>query len=202
MFKRPTFEEERALLERGYRVIVGCDEVGCGALAGPVVSGAVVLPLDSRISRIHDSKLLSPKMRENLYGLITERAIIWSVGIVSVNEIMEMGIRRASLESMHRAVTQLGDVDFVLVDAWAIPNLNIPQKGIVHGDRKVKSIAAASILAKVTRDRMMQEYDEKFPEYGFAVHKGYGTKAHRDRIEQYGPCPIHRLTFRTFNARV
>ncbi|MFA6131405.1 MAG: ribonuclease HII [Patescibacteria group bacterium] len=198
MFQKPTFEQERDLMDRGYRVIVGVDEAGCGALAGPVVAGAVILPIDSRIGRLHDSKLLSARQREQIYSLIVERSMLWSAGIVSVNEIMSMGIRAATLEAMHRAVTQLGDIDFVLVDAWSIPNLNVPQRGIIKGDRKVKSIAAASIIAKVTRDRMMMEYHDKYPEYGFAVHKGYGTRTHRDRIEEYGPCPIHRLTFRTF----
>lgn len=195
----PTFELERALLAEGYRAIVGVDEAGCGALAGPVVAAAVIFPLDSRLGRVKDSKLLTPESREELYALILERAGAWAVGSASVQEISDLNIRRASLLAMQRAVSAIGQADFALVDAWTIPGLMIPQKAVIHGDRLIKSIAAASIIAKVTRDRLMRELADAFPMYGFEEHKGYATEEHRHAIERHGPCPHHRLTYRTFH---
>jgi ribonuclease HII len=195
----PSFKIEHELLALGHEWIVGVDEVGCGALAGPVMAGAVVLPVDSRIGGLRDSKLLDSRAREALYPIITERARAWAVGSSSVEEILSLGIRGATLLAMRRAVEMIEHVDYVLVDAWTIPNIPYPQRGIIRGDLKVKSIAAASILAKVTRDRIMAELAGQFPEYGFEKHKGYGTRAHREAIAKYGSCLIHRLSFRTFN---
>lgn len=194
----PTFSEERALIKEGYRMIVGVDEVGCGALAGPVMAGAVVLPLNSKIAKLKDSKLLTPTSREALYPLVIERASAWAIGRAEVEEIAEHGLREATYMAMRRAIAQIDEVEFILVDAWTIPGLKIPQRGIVKGDRQVKSIAAASLVAKVTRDREMMVYAEQYPEYGFDAHKGYGTKAHRAAIKAHGPCPIHRLSYKTF----
>lgn len=194
----PTFKIERELAARGFRRVVGVDEAGCGALAGPVVAAAVILPIDSRIGGIRDSKLLGERRREELYGLILERAVAWAVGVASVEEIATLNIRGADLLAMRRAVEAIGSVEYVLVDAWTIPGITAPQRGIIRGDQSVKSIAAASIIAKVTRDRMMRELAQEFPQYGFEIHKGYATKRHREAIKQYGSCEHHRLTYKTF----
>ncbi len=194
----PSFAYERALFAQGFRLIVGVDEVGCGALAGPVMAGAVVLPIDSRLGGIKDSKLLSEKQREDLYPRILDRAQAWAIGSASVEEITALGLRPATLLAMRRAVEQIANADFVLVDAWTIPQVVVPQRGVTRGDRKIKSIAAASIIAKVTRDRLMKELAQQYPEYGFDVHKGYGTKMHRATIVKYGPCEIHRLGYEMF----
>lgn len=196
--QNPTFVYERELLLKGFRMIVGVDEAGCGALAGPVCAGAVVLPLDSRLGKLRDSKLLLPKMREELCELIKERATAWAVGIATVEEIEELNIRRATYLAMRRAVQQIQDADVLLVDAWKIPDVDLPQFNIVRGDFKIKSIAAASIIAKVTRDRLMREYHKMYPFYRFDIHKGYATALHRKMITSCGPCPIHRLTYKTF----
>lgn len=193
--EKPTFRYERDLLSLGFSVIVGVDEAGVGALAGPVVASAVVLPLDSRIGDINDSKKLSALRRERLFALITARATIWAIGLATNEEIDRIGIRPANYLAMRRAIDKIPNVDFVLVDAWTLPSLAIAQKGIIRGDQKVKSIAAASIIAKVSRDRMMLEYHQQFPEYDFAKHKGYGTEFHRKRIVEMGRCPIHRRSF-------
>ena len=195
----PTFQIERDLMAQGYRGVVGVDEAGCGALAGPVVAAAVIFPVDSRLGRIKDSKLLSPNSREELFPLILERAVAWAVGSASVAEITTLNIRRASLLAMQRAVASIMQADYVLVDAWIIPGISLPQKGIIHGDRLVKSIAAASIIAKVTRDHLMTDLAQEFPVYGFAEHKGYATEEHRAAIRAHGPCPHHRLSYRTFH---
>lgn len=194
----PTFHRERELAKEGFCMVVGVDEVGSGALAGPVFAGAVVLPTRSRLGGIRDSKLLSITTREALYPLILERSAAWAVGSASVEEIHEVGIRQATLLAMRRAVEQISQADYVLVDAWTIPGISLPQNGIVRGDRTVKSIAAASIVAKVQRDQYMTEQSEVYPAYGFAVHKGYATAAHRLAIKEHGPCPIHRMGYKTF----
>ncbi|HAU65766.1 MAG: Ribonuclease HII [Candidatus Uhrbacteria bacterium GW2011_GWF2_39_13] len=191
----PTFKYERMLACQGYQRIAGTDEAGCGALAGPVVAGAVILPLNSRIGGIRDSKLLRESQREELYAFITSRAVAWSIGSASVEEIYTLGIRQANYLAIRRAVEALSEIDYVLVDAWTIPNLSCPQKGIIRGDQSIKSIAAASIIAKVTRDRMMKVLSEQYPEYGFEKHKGYGTVSHKKAIHIHGPCAIHRLNF-------
>lgn len=191
----PTFKEERAFAEAGFLRVAGIDEAGCGALAGPVVAGAVILPFTSRISDLRDSKLLSASKRDALFDLIRIKATAFGIGIAHVEEITAYGIRPATLLAMRRALEQIERVDAALVDAWTIPDISITQKGIIRGDKKVKSIAAASILAKVTRDRMMVEIGKMYPHYGFEVHKGYGTMLHRKAIKTHGPCPAHRTTF-------
>jgi len=196
--RSPTFHLEKQLAACGYSAIAGVDEVGCGALAGPVLAAAVILPVTSRLGRIRDSKMLSPIMRAALYSQITVRAAGWAVGQSSVAEITALGLRPATLLAMRRAVDQLNVVDYVLVDAWTLPALPIPQQGLIRGDQSVKSIAAASIIAKVTRDRMMAEYAIEYPGYGFEKHKGYGTAFHQSRIQELGPCAIHRLSYKTF----
>lgn len=183
-------------------MIVGVDEVGSGALAGPVYAGAVVLPLDSRLGRIQDSKLLQAGAREELAPLIKKRSIAWAVAGATVDEITELGIRGATLLAMRRAVEDIMLADYVLVDAWTIPGILIPQNGIIRGDRYVKSIAAASIIAKVERDQLMQELAIDHPRYGFEVHKGYATLAHREAIKKYGPCSLHRMGYKTFHQEL
>lgn len=196
---KPTFHLRRTLLSDGYEHIVGVDEAGTGALAGPVFAAAVIFPTDSRLGAVDDSKKLTANQRDALFDLIKERSRAWAIGRASVEEIMEKNVRQAAYLAMKRAILAVDQVDFALVDAWEIPDLSVPQKAIVKGDSKIKSIAAASILAKVARDREMAAYSEHFPEYGFAQHKGYGTKAHRAAIEAHGPCAIHRLTYGTFS---
>ncbi len=197
--KTPTFKIEREMRSQGYKWIVGVDEAGCGALAGPVVAGAVIFPLDSDLEGLRDSKLLSEKVREKMYVEVTERSVSWASGQASVEEIEEIGIRAATYLAMMRAIQAIENVDYALVDAWTLPDLKIPQRGIIKGDRKVKSIAAASIIAKVTRDRQMREHAQMYPNYGFDVHKGYGTAVHRQAIKDHGPCGIHRLSYKTFH---
>lgn len=197
--KTPTFKIERELCSQGYKWVVGVDEAGCGALAGPVVAGAVIFSLDSDLEGLRDSKLLSEKVREEMYTEVTERSVSWASGQASVEEIEEIGIRPATYLAMMRAIQAIENVDYALVDAWTLPDLKIPQRGIIKGDRTVKSIAAASIIAKVTRDRQMREHAQMYPNYGFDVHKGYGTAVHRQAIKDHGPCGIHRLSYKTFH---
>jgi len=198
MIKKPTFLYERELMANGYRAIVGVDEAGSGALAGPVVAGACILPLNSALGRLHDSKLLTHHMRDSLYEKIVAKATAWGVGLCDEEEIMYMGIRPATMLAMQRALDAVKDYDYVLVDAWTIPGLKMRQRGVIKGDQKIKSIAAASVIAKVTRDRMMAEFHKEFPHYGFDHNKGYGTVVHKAAIENFGPCRIHRLNYRPF----
>ena len=180
----------------GCSLICGVDEAGRGPLAGPVAAGAVILPKDCTILYLNDSKKLSEKRREELFLEIREKAVSYSVGIVGPERIDEINILQATYEAMRQAVSGLGVVpDLLLNDAVTIPELAIPQVPIIKGDAKSVSIAAASILAKVTRDHLMEEYDRQFPQYGFAKHKGYGTAAHVAAIREFGPCPIHRRSF-------
>lgn len=180
-----------------YAFICGIDEVGRGPLAGPVVAGAVILPKDCNILYINDSKKLSEKKREELYDVIMEQAVVTGIGMASPARIDEINILQATYEAMRQAVAQLPqEPDIFLNDAVIIPGISEEKQiKIIKGDAKSVSIAAASILAKVTRDHMMMEYDKIYPEYGFAKHKGYGTKMHNEAILTYGPCPIHRRTF-------
>ena len=196
----PTFHYERALLDAGYKAVVGVDEAGTGALAGPIFAGAVILSPNCRLPELHDSKLKTKLARDRLYNLICTRARVWAVGEASVAEIYDLGLRQANYLAMKRAIEQIPQADFALVDAWTIPNLPIRQQGIVKGDQKVRSIAAASILAKVSRDRVMEALANQYPDYGFEVHKGYGTRLHRTQISALGPCKIHRLRYKTFLA--
>jgi ribonuclease HII len=176
--------------------ICGVDEAGRGPLAGPVVAGAVILPKDCEILYLNDSKQVSASRRDSLYDEICEKAVSWGVGIVSHQRIDEINILQATYEAMKEAIGQLSpEPDMLLVDAVHIPDISIKQVGIVKGDARSVSIAAASILAKVTRDRLMAEYDKMYPEYGFASHKGYGSQAHITAIKEHGSCPIHRKTF-------
>lgn len=190
----PNFSYERQLIALGH-IVIGVDEAGCGCLFGPVVAAAVHLPLNSRIGNLNDSKLLSCEKREEIFARFIELKIPFTVDIASAKEIDKLNIRRASILAMKRAVDAFSGATFVLVDAWKIPDLKIAQLGIIRGDRKVKSIAAASIIAKVVRDRLMQEYDKDFPGYNLAQHKGYATKIHREAIKHLGPTPLHRKSF-------
>ena len=179
-----------------YSYICGIDEAGRGPLAGPVVAAAAVLPKDCQIFYLNDSKKLSEKKRDFLFDEIKEKAVAYGIGIVSPQVIDEINILQATYEAMRQAISQLNVIPEILLnDAVTIPGVDIMQVPIVKGDAKSVSIAAASILAKVTRDRMMMEYDQIYPEYGFAKHKGYGTAAHIAALKEYGPCPIHRRTF-------
>jgi len=180
----------------GYKLIAGVDEAGRGPLAGPVAAGAVILPDDIEIIGVNDSKKLSSKRRKQLAEQIKEVALCWSIGMATEEEIYRLNIRNASHLAMARAVNQLtSKPDILLVDGFLIPNLNLEQQAIVGGDAKSVSIAAASILAKVERDKIMDKYHEIYPDYGFDRHKGYGTKLHIEAIMKYGPCPIHRKDF-------
>lgn len=189
---------ERECYARGCTLVAGVDEVGRGPLAGPVVAAAVILPPDCRIVGIDDSKKLSAKKREMLYDVIWEEAVSVGIGVVPNARIDEINILQATYEAMRAAVSGLSSAPGVLLnDAVTIPGIAIPQVPIIKGDAKSVSIAAASILAKVTRDHIMIEYDKLYPEYGFAKHKGYGTAAHIAALKEYGPTPIHRKTFIT-----
>ncbi len=191
------FEEKYA----DFSCICGIDEAGRGPLAGPVVAGAVVLDRNTEILYLNDSKKLTPAKRDELYDIIMEKAVAASVGIVGPDVIDEINILQATYEAMRRAVHGLGILpDILLNDAVTIPELTMKQVAIVKGDARSKSIAAASIIAKVTRDRMMLEADRLYPKYGFASHKGYGSVAHIEALEKYGPSPIHRRTFITHFA--
>ncbi|GLB25893.1 ribonuclease HII [Lacrimispora xylanolytica] len=177
-------------------LVCGIDEVGRGTLAGPVVAGAVILPRDCQILYLNDSKKLSEKKREALFLEIKEKAVAYAVGVIGAEKVDEINILQATYEAMRLAVSKLGTQPQVLLnDAVTIPGLTMEQVPIIKGDAKSVSIAAASVLAKVTRDHMMEEYDTLFPQYGFAKHKGYGTAAHISALKEYGPCPIHRRSF-------
>lgn len=177
-------------------IIAGSDEVGRGPLAGPVVAAAVILPENYDLPGLTDSKKLSEKKREILFELIKEQAIAWSVGEASVDEIDEINILQASLLAMKRAIESLAvQPDKALIDGNRCPELTMNTQAIIGGDLTIPVISAASIIAKVTRDRHMIELDKLYPEYGLASHKGYGTKLHMQAIEKYGPRPIHRKSF-------
>ena len=190
-------EIEKDLYSKGIKRICGIDEAGRGPLAGPVVIAAVIMPEDSFIEGVNDSKKVSEKKREKLYDEITGSAIAWGVGIIDQNEIDEINILNATKKGLTLALKELAEKpDIILVDALTgIDTLGIPYQSIIKGDAKSYSIAAASIIAKVTRDRIMRQWDEIYPEYGFDKHKGYGTKAHIEAIRNYGICQIHRRTF-------
>lgn len=179
-----------------FSCICGIDEAGRGPLAGPVVAGAVVLPRECEILYLNDSKKLSAKRRDELFDEIKEKAVAYGIGMSSPGRIDEINILQATYEAMAHAVEDLGVVpDLLLNDAVTIPQIHIKQVGIIKGDARSVSIAAASIMAKVTRDRLMVEYAELYPEYGFEGHKGYGSAMHIAAIKEHGPCPIHRMSF-------
>lgn len=189
-------EYEQKYRELGHKIICGVDEAGRGPLAGPVFAAAVILPEGLEIEGVTDSKKLSEKKREKLFEIIKENAVAWCVASASVEEIESMNILRADLLAMKRAVEGLSvKADFAMIDGNQLPELEIESEAIVGGDALSESIAAASILAKVSRDHLMKELAAKYPQYGFEKHKGYGTKAHREAILEYGPCEIHRMSF-------
>ena len=192
----PDFIIENEILSQGYSFICGVDEAGRGPLAGPVCAAAVILPLNIEIEGLNDSKKLSESKREALYDVIIEKAISYSIAFASVEEIESLNILGATFLAMKRAVEGLSQsADFAIIDGNRLPSLSIKAQAVVKGDSKSMSIAAASILAKVTRDRLLLEYDKKYPEYKFSAHKGYGTKAHYEAIEKYGITEIHRKSF-------
>lgn len=189
-------ETEKRLQKEGYKLIAGVDEAGRGPLAGPVYAAAVILPQDIRLDGINDSKKLSPKKREELFYEITEKAVCYSIFSVDEKKIDEINILNATHMAMNGAVNSLSKKpDYVIIDGNSIKGMNTPHETIVKGDAKSISIASASILAKVARDRYITKMAEVYPEYGFEKHKGYGTKEHTDAILKYGVCPIHRKTF-------
>ena len=189
--------EEEIYNKEDVKYICGIDEAGRGPLAGPVVVASVIMPKDSMIEGVNDSKKVSEKKREKLYEEITNTAIAWGVGIIDQREIDEINILNATKKGLTNSLKELEiKPDLILVDALTnIDTLGIPYRSIIKGDAKSYSIAAASIIAKVTRDRIMRQWDELYPEYGFEKHKGYGTKMHIDAIKEYGPCPLHRKSF-------
>jgi ribonuclease HII len=188
---------ENALRRLGFDRVAGVDEVGRGCLAGPVVAAAVVLDPRAHVAGLADSKVVPADERDVLARLIVGRATAWAVAIVEADEIDRLNIHRASLQAMRQAVAQLAPLpDAVLVDGFRIPDLAIPQRGIVKGDRRCAAIAAASIVAKVTRDRLMQALDAQDPRYGFARHKGYATAEHLEAVARYGYSAVHRRSFR------
>ena len=187
---------EEACREEGYTVICGVDEAGRGPLAGPVCAAAVILPDHLELPGLNDSKKLSDKKRRELFSLIKEQAIAYGIGLASHEEIDEINILQATYLAMERAIAQLeGKADLALIDGNRAKDFGLPVKTVVKGDSLSASIAAASILAKVTRDDIMEAYAEEYPGYGFEIHKGYGTKAHYAALTEKGPSPIHRMTF-------
>lgn len=187
---------EHELNKKGYEFVCGVDEAGRGPLCGPVVAAAVILPKDAHIEGVNDSKKLTEKKREKLYDDIMQNAVSVGVGVSDVDIIEEVNILNATKKAMLQAISNLKvNPEYVLVDGNQKIDTDIPLETVVKGDSKSESIAAASIIAKVTRDRLLIEYDKKYPEYGFAKHKGYGTKAHIEAIKKYGLTPIHRPSF-------
>ncbi len=187
---------QNALHDEGFDLICGVDEAGRGPLAGPVCAAAVILPRGLEIEGLNDSKKLSEKKREALFDEIREKAVSYGIGWASVKEIEEINILSAALLAMNRAIDQLAPApDLALIDGNTTRDIRLPARAVVGGDGKCASIAAASILAKVSRDRYMTEMDTKYPGYGFAKHKAYGTKAHYAAIDELGPSPIHRMSF-------
>lgn len=195
----PSFEYENAAYDRGYVAVCGCDEAGRGPLCGPVVAAAVILPRDEIIEGLNDSKKLTEKRREALFDVIRDRAVAYAIAEASPAEIDEINILNASMLAMRRAVEALSvKADYALIDGNCSRGFEIATETVVKGDAKSASVAAASILAKVTRDRQCAELDKLYPEYGIAKHKGYPTKEHMDAVREHGPSPIHRRSFLKF----
>jgi ribonuclease HII len=187
--------------QMGFSVVAGLDEVGLGPLAGPAVAGAAVLRVGDRLPGLNDSKQLTPDQRQRLDVLIRRRAVAWAIGSVGPDEIDRRGLTHARQEAMRLAVAGLGvAAEYLLVDAWDVPDLPLPQLCVVKGDSICASIMAASILAKVYRDRLMIEYDRQYPGYGFAGHKGYATATHKQALRELGPSPIHRMSWAPIRA--
>ena len=194
-----TYELEDALMQDGYKLVCGVDEAGRGPLCGPVVAAACILPSGLVLDGLNDSKKLTEKKRESLYDLICENAIAYAVALGSVEEINETDILSTTLHTMRRAIDALDPKpDIALIDGNITRDFTLPVRAVVHGDAISPSIAAASILAKVTRDRLCVELDAQYPQYGIAKHKGYGTKAHMDALRLHGPAPIYRTKFIRF----
>ncbi|MBQ8027732.1 MAG: ribonuclease HII [Clostridia bacterium] len=192
----PDYEYESLAVSRGFKYVCGVDEAGRGPLAGPVYAAAVILPQGLVIDGLNDSKKLSEKKRELLYDKVIENAVAWSVGIATEQEIDEINILQATFLAMRRAVDGLTvKADFALIDGNRMPELDIEGETVIKGDSLSMSIAAASIIAKVSRDRFMLEIDEKYPEYQFCKHKGYGTALHYEMLEKHGISPVHRRSF-------
>jgi ribonuclease HII len=193
----PTFKLERELIASGFQLLAGVDEAGCGCWAGPVYAAAVILPLDSRIGLIRDSKRLSLEQRTRVIVDIKRKATAWAVGTASHEEVDRLNIRQAAFLAMRRALASLAvQPHMVLSDGFMIPELSIPCRRVVGGDRLIKSIAAASIIAKVERDLEMERLDQAYPGYGFSDHKGYGTKQHQQALKKLGASPIHRMSYK------
>ena len=191
-----TWEYEERAWKNGFEAVCGVDEAGRGPVAGPVCAAAVILPAGLVIDGLNDSKKLTDKKRRELYDVITQNAVSYGIAMASEREIDEINILQATFLAMQRAIDKLSvKPDLALIDGNRAKDFGLPVRTIVKGDSLSASIAAASILAKVTRDRLMEELDETYPQYGFAVHKGYGTKRHYEALREYGPCPIHRRTF-------
>ena len=190
---------EKELYDKGYTAVCGVDEAGRGPLCGPVCAAACILPLGLQIEGLNDSKKLTEKKREALFDIIKEEAIAWAVAYGTVEEINSKNILEATLLAMRRAIDELGvKADFALIDGNICRDFQLPAKSVIHGDAISPSIAAASVLAKVSRDRICIELDRQYPEYGIAVHKGYGTKAHMEALRKFGPAPIYRTKFIRF----
>lgn len=191
-----TFEYEEAAAAKGFQTVCGVDEAGRGPLAGPVCAAAVILPAGYEPEGLNDSKKLTPRQRDRLYDILTEKALAWSWAFCDVREIDRVNILQATFNAMRKAVEGLSlRPGAALVDGNLDPHLAVPSFCLVHGDAISPSIAAASIIAKVTRDRYMEKLDALYPQYRFAVHKGYGTKLHYEMLDQYGPSPVHRQSF-------
>ena len=194
-----TYELEEELIGQGYSLVCGVDEAGRGPLCGPVAAAACILPMGLVLEGLNDSKKISEKKREILYDQICENAVAYAIVLGSVEEINQTDILSTTLHAMRQAIEQLDPKpDFALIDGNITRDFTIPCRAVVHGDATSPSIAAASILAKVTRDRLCAELDAQYPQYGIAKHKGYGTKAHMDALRKYGPCEIYRTKFIRF----
>ena len=193
----PDYLYEKQFTEQGYNLICGVDEAGRGPLAGPVFAAAVILPIDCEIEGLNDSKKLSEKKRELLFDVIKEKAVAYSIASASVDEIEQFNILKATFLAMNRAISGLNiKSDFAIIDGNRVPdNITVECDTLVKVDSKSMSVAAASVLAKVARDRLLLEYDEKYPQYNFKKHKGYGTKEHYEAIAQHGICEVHRKSF-------
>lgn len=192
----PDDSYEKAARGRGFRIVAGIDEAGRGPLAGPVSAAAVVLPEGLEVEKLNDSKKLTEAVREVIFTQITEsEEVAWGHSFVDAEEIDQINILQATHLAMARAVAQLPKCDYALIDGRPVKDFPLPSEGIVKGDGKSLSIAAASVIAKVMRDRLMVERDAKYPQYGFAKHKGYGTKVHLEALRAHGPCPLHRRSF-------
>ncbi|MCK9582941.1 MAG: ribonuclease HII [Endomicrobiales bacterium] len=195
------YEFDSVFYSRGFKSLVGVDEAGRGPWAGPVVAAAVILPQNAFIEGLNDSKKLSPKKRKTILEKIKQIALSYSVGVVSHTQIDEINILQATYQAMKTAIAGTNTpFDLVLVDGWAIPQLKLPQQNVISGDAQSACIAAASIVAKETRDAIMEEMAQEYPQYGFEKHKGYGTKQHMQALQKFGVCPIHRVSYAPIKA--